>query len=48
MLSAINHKTQELTPLAAIKGKATKNVAGTLGIKFNDPSGQAVLEAWDL
>ena len=46
VLSAINHGTQELVPLAAVKGKVTRNMAATLGIKHNDPSGQAVLEAW--
>ena len=42
VLSAIDHKSQDLVPLAAIEGKVTKNVAGTLGIKYNDPSGQAI------
>ncbi|CAL1127091.1 unnamed protein product [Cladocopium goreaui] len=46
VLSAIDHKTQNLTPLSAIRGKVTRNVASTLGIQHGDPSGQAVLEAW--
>ena len=35
VLSAINHGTQELVPLAAVKGKVTRNMAATLGIKHN-------------
>ena len=46
ILSAVDPLTEQLTPLAAIKGKVTKNIASSLGIPFNDPAGQAVLEAW--
>lgn len=40
------YQTEQLTALAAIKGKVTKNVAASLGIPYNDPASQAVLEAW--
>ena len=46
VLSAVDFKTEQLTPLGAIRGKVTKNIAGSLGIPYNDPAGQAVLEAW--
>jgi hypothetical protein len=46
VLSAVDYQTEQLTALAAIKGKVTKNVAASLGIPYNDPASQAVLEAW--
>ena len=45
-MSAINVHTSELVVIAAVKGKVSKNIAATLGIAYNDPSGQAALEAW--
>ena len=46
VLSAVDYQTEQLTALAAIKGKVKKNVAASLGIPYNDPASQAVLEAW--
>ena len=46
VLSHINMETSELVPIAAVKAKVSRNAATTLGITHNDPSGQAVLEAW--
>eukprot|EP00435_Cladocopium_sp_Y103_P014598 s616_g3.t1 len=48
ILASVDWAADKLTPLVAIKGKVTKNVAATLGIQFREAAGQAVLEAWML
>ena len=46
VLASLNPRTSEMTVIAAVKGKTSRNVASTLGIVHNDPAGQAALEAW--
>ena len=47
MLSAVDYQTEQLTALAAIKGKVTKNVAASLGIPIQRPGQPSSLGGMD-